>query len=155
MITSWEWSTPDKYLHDLISSDRRNPTVNAYGPLYGSPEYSTDNMPILDPKTNKVSFFKMPVRDPEMPESLGSRPCRQREAAGSRRPIGARKRLWDTRANNHNSMFDKKGRVWLSATVRGMRQPGVLQEGLRPSVRQGVPARTSRRVRWRCSIRRR
>ena len=29
VITSWEWSTPDKYLHDLISSDRRNPTVNA------------------------------------------------------------------------------------------------------------------------------
>src|SRR4029077_17268692 len=51
-ITSWEWSTPDKYLHDLISSDRRHPTVNANGPLYGSPEYSTDNMPILDPKTN-------------------------------------------------------------------------------------------------------
>ena len=71
VITSWEWSTPDKYLHDLISSDRRSPTVNAYGPLYGSPEYSTDNMPILDPKTNKVSFFKMPVADVEMPESLG------------------------------------------------------------------------------------
>jgi hypothetical protein len=33
VITSWEWSTPDKYLHDLISSDRRNATVNAYGPL--------------------------------------------------------------------------------------------------------------------------
>ena len=61
----------NKYLHDLISSDRRNPTVNAYGPLYGSPEYSTDNMPILDPKTNKVTFFKMPVADPEMPELLG------------------------------------------------------------------------------------
>ena len=37
----------------------------------GSPEYSTDNMPILDPKTNAVSFFKMPVQDPAMPESLG------------------------------------------------------------------------------------
>ena len=64
-------ATTRQYLHDLISSDRRNPTVNAYGPLYGSPEYSTDNMPILDPKTNKVTFFKMPVADPEMPESLG------------------------------------------------------------------------------------
>src|SRR4029078_5229997 len=71
VVTSWEWSTPDKYLHELISSDRRYPTVNAYGPLFGSPEYSTDNMPILDPKTYKVSFFKMPGRDPEMPVSLG------------------------------------------------------------------------------------
>jgi hypothetical protein len=52
VITSWEWSTPDKYLHDLISSDRRHPTINANGPLYGSPEYANEYMPILDPKTN-------------------------------------------------------------------------------------------------------
>src|SRR6266446_4418847 len=57
VVTSWEWGTDKQYLHDLISSDRRNPTVNANGPLYGSPEYSTDNMPILDPKTSKVTFF--------------------------------------------------------------------------------------------------
>src|SRR3979411_1824704 len=71
VVTSWEWSTPDKYLHDLIASDRRNPTVNANGPLYGSPGNSTDNLPLLDAKTNKVTFFKMPVADPEMAESLG------------------------------------------------------------------------------------
>ena len=56
VVTSWEWGAEKHYLHDLIASDRRNPTVNAYGPLYGSPEYSTDNMPILDPKTHKVTF---------------------------------------------------------------------------------------------------
>ena len=71
VITSWEWSDPDKYLHDLISSDRRNPTVNGYGLLYGSPEYSTDNMPVLNPRTHEVKIFKMPVRDPQMPVSLG------------------------------------------------------------------------------------
>jgi hypothetical protein len=31
VVTTWDWSTPDKYLHDLISSDRRDPTVNAGG----------------------------------------------------------------------------------------------------------------------------
>src|SRR5207302_455367 len=71
VVTTWDWSTPDKYMHDLIASDRRNPTVNANGPLYGSPEYATDNSPVLDPKTNKVSFFKMPVADPAMPVSVG------------------------------------------------------------------------------------
>src|SRR5688572_15763413 len=35
VVTSWEWGTDKHYLHDLISSDRRHPTVNAYGPLYG------------------------------------------------------------------------------------------------------------------------
>src|SRR6202166_10822 len=128
VITSWEWSTPDKYLHDLISSDRRHPTVNAYGPLYGSPEYSTDNMPILDPKTNKVSFFKMPVADPEMPESLGP------GHAASVKPLEpsaywGEQKLWDTQANNHNSMIDEKGRLWLSATVRGIENPAFCKQG--------------------------
>jgi hypothetical protein len=128
VITSWEWSTPDKYLHDLIASDRRNPTVNANGPLYGSPEYSTDNMPVLDPKTNKVTFFKMPVADPSMPESLGP------GHAGSIKPLQPSaywgdEKLWDTRANNHNSMYGKDGRLWLAATVRGMDNPAFCKKG--------------------------
>ena len=128
VVTAWEWSTPDKYLHDLISSDRRKPTVNANGPLYGSPEYSTDNMPILDPKTNKVTFFKMPVADPNMPESLGP------GHAASVKPLQASaywgdEKLWDTRANNHNAMFDDKGRVWIAATVRGMDNPTFCKQG--------------------------
>jgi hypothetical protein len=128
VITSWEWSKPDKYLHDLISSDRRHPTVNANGPLFGSPEYSTDNMPILDPKTNKVSFFKMPVRDADMPLSLGP------GHAGAIKPMAdspywGSQALWDTRANNHNAMFDDKGRVWLTASVRGLDNPAFCKKG--------------------------
>jgi hypothetical protein len=128
VVTAWEWSTPDKYLHDLIASDRRKPTVNANGPLYGSPEYSTDNMPILDPKTNKVTFFKMPVADPNMPESLGP------GHAASVKPLQPSaywgdEKLWDTRANNHNAMFDDRGRVWIAATVRGMDNPAFCKQG--------------------------
>jgi hypothetical protein len=128
VITSWEWSKPDKYLHDLISSDRRNPTVNANGPLYGSPEYSTDNMPILDPKTNKISFFKMPVRDPAMPVSLGPGHAGAVTPTADS-PYWAGEVLWDTRANNHNSMFDNQGRIWLAATVRGMDNPDWCKKG--------------------------
>ena len=128
VVTWWEWSTPDKYLHDLISSDRRNPTVNAYGKLFGSPEYSTDNMPILDPKTNEISFFKMPVRDEAMPLSLGPghaatvKPMQPSAYWGD-------KPLWDTRANNHNSMFDSEGRLWLTASVRGQDNPAWCKKG--------------------------
>src|SRR5215475_1774649 len=122
VVTWWEWGEPKRYLHDLVSTDRRNPTVNGGGPLYGSNEYSSDNMPILDPKASKVTFFKMPVQDPGMPESLGP------GHAASVKPLQASaywgdEKLWDTRANNHNAMFDKKGRVWITATVRGMDNP--------------------------------
>jgi hypothetical protein len=130
VITSWEWSTPEKYLHDLISSDRRNPTVNAYGPLFGSPEYATDNIPILDPKTHKVSYFKLPVMDPNMPEMLGP----PLHASASMKPLAAsafwgEEKIWDSKANNHNSMFDKEGRLWLTASVRGIDNPAFCKKG--------------------------
>ena len=89
VVTTWDWSTPDKYLHDLISSDKRNPTVNANGPLYGSPEYSTDNMPILDPKTNKVTVLQAAgARSTTCRCRLG-RAMRRRQAAAALAPIGA------------------------------------------------------------------
>ena len=40
---------PKAHLHDLVSTDRRNPTVNANGPVYGVLEASADYMPVLDP----------------------------------------------------------------------------------------------------------
>lgn len=128
VITSWEWSDPDKYLHDLISSDRRNPTVNAWGLLYGSPEYSTDNMPILNPRTHEVTSYRMPVRDPGMPVSLGP------GHAGAVEPMQASpywgdRILWDTRANNHNAMFDHLGRLWMAATVRAQPNPDFCKAG--------------------------
>jgi hypothetical protein len=146
VVTWWEWSTPDKYLHDLIASDRRNPTVNAYGPLYGSPEYATDNMPILDPKTHKVSFFKMPVADPSMPESLGpGHAASVKPLAPS--PYWGEEKLWDTRANNHNSMFDKQGRLWLAANVRGLDNPAFCKKGSdHPSAKVFPLERSSRQV---------
>jgi hypothetical protein len=126
VITSWEWSTEKAYMHDLISSDRRNPTVNAYGPLFGSPEYSTDDMPILDPKTNKATFFKMPVMDPNMPEEPGF--------AFSLKPLKPSaywgdESILEQKANNHNGMFDKKDRLWLAATVRGPDNPAFCKKG--------------------------
>ena len=128
VVTAWEWSSPDKYLHDLISSDRRKPTVNANGPLYGAPEYSTDMMPILDPKTHKVTYFKMPVADPNMPLSLGP------GHAGAIKPTmpspyWGDEVLWDTKANKHNAMLDDKGRVWLAATIRGRPNPAWCKAG--------------------------
>lgn len=128
VVTTWEWSQPNKYLHDLISSDRRYPTVNAYGPLYGSPEYSTDMMPILDPRRHTVTYFKMPVADPNMPVSLGP------GHAGAVKPTAASpywgdEILWDTRANNHNAMIDRQGRVWSAANARGMNNPAFCKKG--------------------------
>jgi hypothetical protein len=128
VITEWDWGRPDKYLHDLISSDKREPSVNANGKLYGSPEYSTDELPILDPETNTVTYFHAPVRDPGMPLSLGDGHAATLEPVMPSAYWGDRQ-IWDTRVNNHNMMIDRRGRVWLTASVRGLDNPAFCKEG--------------------------
>ena len=122
VVTWWEWGEARRYLHDLIASDRRFPTVNAYGPLFGSPELSTDDMPILDPKTHKVSVFRMPVRDASTPEAPASAPVQPS-------PYWGNEKLWDSKANNHNGMFGRDGRVWFAAAIRGPGNPGFCRKG--------------------------
>jgi hypothetical protein len=130
VVTSWEWGTEKQFTHDLISSDRRYPTVNSYGPLYGSPEYSSDEIPILDPKTHKVTFFKMPVADPNAPESFGP-PFHASAMPKPAQPSAywGDEKIWSQRANNHNGMFDKNGRVWFAAAVRGIDNPAFCKKG--------------------------
>jgi hypothetical protein len=130
VITSWEWGTEKQFTHDLISSDRRYPTVNAYGPLYGSAEYSSDEIPILDPKTHTVTFFKMSVADPNGPESFGP-PFHASAVAKPTMPSAywGDEKIWSQRANNHNGMFDKEGRVWFAAAVRATQNPAFCKKG--------------------------
>ena len=139
VITTWEWGDPKKYLHDLISSDRRNPTVNGYGPLFGSPEYATDMLPILDPKTNKVSSFTAPVRDPGNAGIARARPRRHGKADDAIGLLGRREDLGHP-GQQSQLHVRREG----PAVARGNRaraqESGLLRQGLGPSVGQAVPA---------------
>ena len=138
VVTLRDWMNEKQYLHDLIASDRRYPTVNAYGPLFGSPEYSSDTLPILDPVKNVATTFPAPVRDPSMPLNLGPGHAAALDPLQPS-PYWGSERIWETRVNNHNSMFGRDGRLWLAASVRGAGQSGILQGGLGSSVGQSVP----------------
>ena len=127
VITEWDWSAPDKYLHDLISTDKRNPTVNAYGPLYGSTEYATDHEPVLDPKTNKVSYIT-PPEAADVPEAFGP------GHAAIEKPLAASaywgmQQIWDTKFDNHNDMLDAKGNVWMTGTNHAPGTPAFCRKG--------------------------
>jgi hypothetical protein len=128
VVTLRDWMNERQYLHDLIASDRRHPTVNAYGPLYGSPEYSSDDIPILDPIRNTAITFRATVADPSMPLSLGPGHAAALDALQPSAYWGS-DRIWDTRVNNHNSMMDAQGRVWLAASVRAPDNPAYCKKG--------------------------
>ncbi len=122
VATVRDWADPKTYLHDLTSSDRRDPTVNGYGLIYGSPELSTDRFPILDPIANTDWTYDAPVRDPDTPSTV-SAPVVQPS------PYWGEERIWDSKANSHNPMFDQDGRVWYTARVRGPENPDWCREG--------------------------
>jgi hypothetical protein len=146
VVTTWDWSNEKKYLHDLISSDKRHPTVNAYGKLYGSPEYSTDHLPVLDPKTGKVTYLS-PPEAANVPEALGLRPVFH---AADKKPLAASaywgmEQIWDTKFNNHNDMFDAKGRLWMTGTNHAPGTPAFCRKGSDNSYAKAFPIDSNER----------
>jgi hypothetical protein len=128
VVTTWDWGTEKHYLHDLIASDRRYPTVNAYGPLIGSPEYSTDEWPVLDPVKHTVTYFKAPVRDANTTVALGpGHAASDRQVAPS--PYWGTELVWDTKTNNHNGMIDRQGRAWFASRGRNNANPDFCKAG--------------------------
>ncbi len=137
VISSWEWGTPKMYLHDEISTDKRNPTVNANGPIYGSPEESSDFVPVLDPVHNTTKLIKHPYRDPATASSKDD-------------PIGlsvfwGNEPIWDSHTRIHNPMMDRAGRVWFTARLRPPENPAYCKAGSELASAQVAPLKESAR----------
>jgi hypothetical protein len=110
VVTLWDWSNPKAYLHDEIATDKRNPTLNANGLIFGATELSTDLLPVLDPMRHRAWEIKHPVRDPKTP-SAKTDPL-------TPSPYWGAEPIWDSQSNQHNPMYDEKSRVWFTARVR-------------------------------------
>ena len=121
VVSVWDWSNAKAYLHDEISTDKRKPTVNANGPLYGSTELSTDLVPVLDPVRHRAYEIKHPVRDPDTP-SAKTDPL-------TPSPYWGTEAIWDSQSNQHNPMMDERGRVWFTARVRPPANPDFCKKG--------------------------
>jgi hypothetical protein len=121
VITLWDWADPKVYLHDEASTDRRNPTVNANGPIYGALEASADYMPVLDPVNHTASQVALTVRDPSTRPASGP-------GMPQPSPYWGDEVIWTSKNNVHNPMLDERGRIWLTSTVRPPDNPSFCQE---------------------------
>ncbi len=139
VVTSWDWSSPKHYMHDEIATDKRRPTVNANGKIYGAPEFSTDDLPVLDPLAHTATTIRIPVRDPKTPSA------QEEQQLGAPSVYWGEELIWDSKASVHNPMIDQDGRVWFTSRVRPSQAPEFCHNGdLHPSAK-ATPIKTSNR----------
>ncbi len=132
VLTMWQWSSPRKHVHDNIATDKRNPRLNANGPVYG---VLGDNFVAVDPVGHQAREWVLPMRD-------------SRSAGGRTLPS----LYWDEgapgygAASGHNPMMDAEGRVWLTSAIRPSENPEWCRDGSHPSSAYFPVERSTRQV---------
>lgn len=126
VITQWEWGDGVSYTHDEVATDKRDPTVNANGPIYGV-DLGNDRLLTLDPVNHRASAYQVPtlnefdtpwceqevrLSNGAVVQGLGSLGCPV--ASG----ITAFEGAYDNPANPHNPMLDAEGKVWITTQIR-------------------------------------
>ena len=125
VLTMWEWGSETSYIHDEIASDKRDPHVNAGGPVYGV-EFAHDKLAWVDPAAHEASDVPVPVRETPgegdfvsyMPQDMPNPSFYYGDEL-----------LWNNPGNPHNPMMDGRGRVWMTHQIRGPGNPSWCREG--------------------------
>jgi hypothetical protein len=137
VITQWDWADPREYFHDAVASDKRNPGVNANGPVFGVHEFSSDHMSILDPLRHEATQVTIPVADAQTPRA----PAR----IGGPSPYWGEETYWTSRVIAHSNVLDHEGRAWNTSRTRPPANPAFCRQGSdHPSARL-FPLETSNR----------
>jgi mono/diheme cytochrome c family protein len=124
VITMWDWGRPQTHVHDDIATDRRKPTINANGLVYGT-DYDTDLLLAIDPVRNATYSWPVPTAEPK---SMMNTVRSQQMLRPS--PYWGNTIVWDGTVGAHNPMMDEEGRVWITATSRAAKdQPEFCKEG--------------------------
>ncbi len=125
VLTMWEWGGETSYIHDEIASDKRDPHVNAGGPVYGV-EFAHDKLAWVDPAAHEASDVPVPVREtPGEGDFVSYMP---RDMPNPSFYYGD-ELLWNNPGNPHNPMMDGRGRVWMTHQIRGPGNPSWCREG--------------------------
>jgi len=140
VVTQWDWGNESSYIHDEISTDKRDPTINAGGKVYGV-DGGHGALLELDTETNAWREIVIAVKD------NSDNPAVTRFAQQFPVPSAyyGNEPLWQRPADPHNPMLDELGRVWMTTKVRGNNLPEWCQEGSSNKYVQYYPSRGSSR----------
>ena len=118
----WDWAGPKAYLHDEISTDKRDPTRQRQRP----------DLRRAGGEHRPICRCSIPC-----PRGVAARRCRcaiRRRRRRKRLPMApspywGEEPIWDSQTTIHNPMFDEKGRVWFTSRVRPPENPDFCRKG--------------------------
>ena len=140
VLTMWEWGGETSYVHDEVTTDKRRPTVNGNGLVYGV-SISNDALLITDTQAHRSVELSIPLREAGVPSYFPTEPGFEPS------PYWGDEIIFDAPANPHNPMMDGQGRLWLTSAIRQRRNPGWCQEGSdHPSARYFPLGQSGRQV---------
>jgi hypothetical protein len=121
VISMWDWADPKAYLHDEVTSDKRNPRVNANGPVYGSLEAAADYLSVVDPNRHTATRLPLQLRNPNTPPVPEFMPQPS--------PYWGEEPIWTSRTSAHSFAMDEHGRVWTAQKIRPNETPEFCRPG--------------------------
>ncbi|HEX7081965.1 MAG TPA: carboxypeptidase-like regulatory domain-containing protein [Gammaproteobacteria bacterium] len=139
VLTLWDWGVETSFMHDEVATDKNDPTVNAYGPIYAVSS-GHGKLTVLDPIENDTYELTIPTR--EDPRKVNSR----FPPPGMPSNFWGNEHLWglENPADPHNPMMDHKGRVWMTSKIRN-EQPAWCRPGSDNKFAQYYPLNFSAR----------
>jgi len=116
VVTQWDWAAPDSFIHDNISTDKRNPTLYANGVVYGADRAGGGRLWALDPVKNTLEMFPVEGRtsqglDRKIDYYHSTDTAEEGGRAGVRQPG-----TW--MPSPHNPMLNERGELWMTQPVR-------------------------------------
>jgi hypothetical protein len=122
VLSEWDISTPTSFVHDLTTTDKRNPTLNGYGKVYGV-EFHHNSLVELDPVKNTTRLLPIPTRDDR---SVMTPFTRQQVDLPS--PTWGDEVIFQDYVQPNHLTMDDRGRVWASAAIRKLDNPSYCKD---------------------------
>ena len=114
VLTQWGWSNPEGFVHDNVSTDKRNPKLYPDGQVFGVAQ-TQGRLTITDPLKHQSRELTIPMR----------------EAGGSNTSY-----VGGGPSNPHNPMMDDQNRVWMTSSIRRNKNSTWCSDSEHPSVQQ-------------------
>jgi hypothetical protein len=114
VITLMDWNTDRAFVHDIVATNKNDPTKNGFGPIYG-PDWSAGAVAVLDPVKAMKSMFPSPMTIPADRAKLNTWSPQSVTAPS---PYWGQEIVWNDPVNSSVPQMDSKGRVWYSSQTR-------------------------------------